>query len=106
MAVTREDVVKVAKLANIAVDEGKLDALAHELSSILGHMEELDKIDTERVLPAEGTSSGGQRLRPDHGPSDGLTLPPSAFAPEMRDGFFVVPRLATHEGIPEPERSP
>lgn len=106
MAVTRQDVLKVAKLANIAVDDGKLDALARELNSILGHMEELSKIDTERVLPAEGLSSGGQRLRPDHGPSDALALPPGAFAPEMRDGFLVVPRLATHEGIPEPERSP
>jgi len=103
MAVTRDDVLKVAKLANIAVDEGKLEALAHELSSILGHMEELAKIDTERVLPAEGLSSGGQRLRPDHGPPDPLALPPASFAPDMRDGFLVVPRLATHEGVGESE---
>ncbi|CAN5714299.1 hypothetical protein BH23GEM1_BH23GEM1_03620 [soil metagenome] len=104
MAVTREDVVKVAKLANIAVDETKLDALARELSSILGHMEELEKVNTERVLPAEGLSSGGQRLRADHGPSDPLVDAPATFAPEMRDGFLIVPRLATHEG--SPERSP
>lgn len=105
MAVTREDVVKVAKLANIAVDETKLDALAHELSSILGHMEELGKVDTERVLPAEGLGSGGQRLRADHGPSDALVSAPATFTPEMRDGFLIVPRLATHEGSPE-QRSP
>lgn len=104
MSVTREDVVKVAKLANIAIDEGKLDALAHELSSILGHMEELAKVDTERVLPAEGLSSGDQRLRADNGPSDPLANAPATFAPEMRDGFLIVPRLATHEG--SPERSP
>lgn len=106
MAVTRQDVLKVAKLANIAVDEEKLDALAHELNSILGHMEELAKIDTERVLPAEGLGSGGQRLRPDQGPPDALAHAPAAFAPEMREGFLVVPRLATHEDILEPERSP
>lgn len=104
MSVTRDDVVKVAKLANIAVDEAKLDALAHELNSILGHMEELAKVDTERVLPAEGMSSGGQRLRADHGPADALANAPATFAPEMRDGFLIVPRLATHEG--SPERSP
>lgn len=106
MAVTREDVLKVAKLANIAVDEDKLESLAQEISSILGHMEELAKIDTERVLPAEGMSSGGQRLRPDHGPPDALALPPASFAPEIRDGFLIVPRLATHEGAAEPERAP
>ena len=104
MSVTRDDVLKVAKLANTAVDESKLDALAHELSSILGHMEELAKVDTERVQPAEGLSSGGQRLRGDHGPPEALVNAPATFAPEMRDGFIIVPRLATHEG--SPERSP
>ncbi|HUR91226.1 MAG TPA: Asp-tRNA(Asn)/Glu-tRNA(Gln) amidotransferase subunit GatC [Gemmatimonadaceae bacterium] len=104
MAVARGDVVKVAKLANIAIDESKLDSLANELSSILGHMEELAKVDTERVPPAEGLSSGGQRLRPDHGPGDGLANAPATFAPEMRDGFIIVPRLATHDG--SQERSP
>lgn len=104
MAVTREDVVKVAKLANIALDESKLDSLATELSSILVHMDELSKVDTERVQPAEGLSSGGQRLRPDHGPAGALANAPATFAPEMRDGFIIVPRLATHEG--SPERSP
>lgn len=106
MAVTRQDVLKVAKLANIAVDEGKLDALARELNSILGHMEELSKVDTGRVPPAEGLGSGGQRLRPDHGPPDALALQLAVFAPETRDGFLVVPRLATHEGVSEPERAP
>lgn len=101
MPVTRADVVEVAKLANIAVDEHKLAALTHELDSILGHMEELGKLGTERVLPAEGLSSGGQRLRADHGPADGLADAPATFAPDMRDGFIIVPRLATHEASPE-----
>lgn len=104
MALTRDDVVKVAKLANIAVDESKLDSLATELSSILGHMEELAKVSTERVPAAEGMSSGGQRLRADHGPPEALASGPQSFAPEMRDGFILVPRLATHEE--PPERSP
>ncbi len=100
MAVTPADVLKVARLANIAVAEEKLESLAHELSSILGHMEELAKVDTGRVLPAEEVGSGA-RLRPDSGPSDALAHSPEMFAPEMSDGFFIVPRLATHEGSPE-----
>lgn len=104
MAVTREDVVKVARLANIDLADEQLDGMVEQLSSILAHMEELGKVDTERVLPAEGLGSAGARLRADHGPSDGLAQGPAAFAPEMRDGFFIVPRLASHEG--SPERSP
>ena len=104
MSVTRDDVIKVAKLANIAVDESKLDSLARELSSILGHMQELAKVDTDRVPAAEGLSSGGQRLRGDHGPPQALVNAPATFAPELRDGFIIVPRLATHEE--SQERSP
>lgn len=104
MAVTRQDVLKVAKLANIAVAEEKLDSLASELHSILGHMEELSKVDTGRVLPAEGLSLGSARLRGDHGSADPLDRAPVTFAPEMRDGFLIVPRLATHDG--SAERSP
>lgn len=101
MSVTRDDVLKVAKLANIAVEEHRLDALALELSSILGHMTELDRADTERVQPAEGFGSGGQRLRADHGPTELLASAPVTFVPEMRDGFIIVPRLATHEDSSE-----
>jgi hypothetical protein len=36
-------------------------------------------------------------LRADHGPAAHLAARPETFAPLMRDGFFVVPRLATHE---------
>jgi hypothetical protein len=38
------------------------------------------------------------------GTSVPLAVPREAFAPEMRDGFFLVPRLATHEDAGE--RSP
>ena len=101
MAVTREDVLKVAKLANVRIDDEKLDTLARELDSILAHMDELEQIDTERVQPAEGLSSGGQRLRADHGPSDPLGSALATIAPETRDGFLIVPRLATHDGLTE-----
>ncbi|HEY3885387.1 MAG TPA: hypothetical protein VGL62_09290, partial [Vicinamibacterales bacterium] len=36
--------------------------------------------------------------RADHGPPIPLERPIDAFAPLARDGFFVVPRLATHGG--------
>jgi aspartyl-tRNA(Asn)/glutamyl-tRNA(Gln) amidotransferase subunit C len=40
-------------------------------------------------------------LRTDEGPPIPLALPKESFAPAMRDGFFIVPRLATHEGAGE-----
>ncbi len=36
-------------------------------------------------------------LRADAGPPEPLARPPEAFAPSVRDGLLLVPRLATHE---------
>ena len=97
MAVTREDVLHVADLARLGVDAARADELTKELSSILAHMEVLSQIDTTAVVPTAGVAVGGTPLRPD------VRTPPlmqgtlESFAPVMRDGFFIVPRLATHE---------
>ena len=40
--------------------------------------------------------AGGTRLRADDGDPYPLAREREALAPDMRDGFFVVPRLATH----------
>jgi hypothetical protein len=37
-------------------------------------------------------------LRTDIGPPIPMLAPLDAFAPRVRDGFLLVPRLATHEG--------
>jgi hypothetical protein len=38
-------------------------------------------------------------LRPDVGPPIRLARMPDEIAPAFRDGFFLVPRLATHEDL-------
>ena len=44
-----------------------------------------------------GVGAAGTPLRVDGGNQVPLARPREAFAPAMRDGFFLVPRLATHE---------
>jgi aspartyl-tRNA(Asn)/glutamyl-tRNA(Gln) amidotransferase subunit C len=101
MAVTRDDVAHVAELARIALDEARVDDLVRELNVILSHMDVLSRIDTEGVDATAGVVDAGTPLRPDEGPQIPLERPREAFAPAMRDGFFVVPRLATHEDAAE-----
>ena len=101
MAVTREEVLRIAALARFKLDDARVDALARELSSILAHVEVLASTDTSAVQPTEGVGAGGTPLRPDvSGPSN-LAAALETFAPEMKDGFFIVPRLATHEDAAE-----
>lgn len=96
--VREADVRHVAALARLALDESRVPALVAELDGILGHMAALRKVDTRTTSPAAGIGAGGMPLRADEGPPYRLSHPRAAFAPALRDGFFVVPRLATHGG--------
>jgi aspartyl-tRNA(Asn)/glutamyl-tRNA(Gln) amidotransferase subunit C len=93
MAVSRDDVRRIAALARIGVAEERLDALASELDGIIAHMEVLAKVDP----PAGAPTSAGMPLAEDLPGSVALARPREDFAPETRDGYFLVPRLATHD---------
>jgi len=101
MAVTRDDVAHVAELARIALDGERVDDLVRELNGILAHMDVLAKVNTEGVEPTAGVGDAGTPLRPDEGPPIPLERPRESFAPAMREGFFIVPRLSTHEDMVE-----
>ena len=94
--VTVQDVRHVAMLARLGLTEQRAIELTSELNTILEHMEVLGGVNTAGVVETPHLDEG-MRLRPDHGPSVPLREPPESFAPEMRDGFFIVPRLSTHE---------
>ena len=100
MAVSRDDVRHIAKLARLGVSDDRLDVLAGELNGILAHMQALQQADTAAVAAAPDARPG-MALRPDEGPPRALAHACGTFAPAMRDGFFLVPRLATHDGAAE-----
>jgi aspartyl-tRNA(Asn)/glutamyl-tRNA(Gln) amidotransferase subunit C len=104
MAVTRADVEHVAHLARMALDEQRLPELVEQLNSILGHMQVLSRVKTDGVIGAASVGDAALPLREDSGPPIPLFRRLDQFAPKMRDGFFVVPRLATHESLGEDEQ--
>ena len=94
MSVTNEDVLHVAQLARLAIDDTRLPGLVAELNGILQHIDALQ----QATIPAElgARAVEGMPLRDDSNPSVPLQRTREAFAPATRDGFFLVPRLATH----------
>jgi aspartyl-tRNA(Asn)/glutamyl-tRNA(Gln) amidotransferase subunit C len=97
VAVSLDDVRHIAMLARLGLSDERALALVAELNTILEHMDALSRVDTEGVAEAVGVGAAGLPLRPDHGPPIPLDAAPESFAPEMREGFFLVPRLSTHE---------
>lgn len=95
--VTLDEVRRIAQLARLGLSDQQARAMAVDLNAILEHMDELSRVETAGV-PGY-TADAAMPLRPDHGPAVPLATPLDAFAPDMRDGFFVVPRLATHEDV-------
>ena len=101
MAVSLDDVRHIASLARLAIDGARLPALAGELNSILAHMDALQRVDVSGVPADLAAGAASMPLRADGGQQLPLARPREAFAPAMRDGFFLVPRLATHEDVDE-----
>jgi len=101
VAVSIDDVRHIASLARLGLTEPRAAAIANELNTILGHMDELAKVDTAGVQEAIGVGAEGLPVRKDLGPPFPLARSHDAFAPSVRDGFFLVPRLSTHESTEE-----
>jgi aspartyl-tRNA(Asn)/glutamyl-tRNA(Gln) amidotransferase subunit C len=97
MAVTIDDVRHIASLARVGVTEDRARALVAELNTILEHMNVLSRVDTAAVEPLAAIGVETAPLRGDSGPSVALERALAEFAPSVRDGFFLVPRLSTHE---------
>lgn len=101
MAVTIDDVRHIASLARLGLTDERAAAIVNELNTILAHMDELAKVDTAGVQEAIGVGAEGLPVRKDSGPPFPLARSLDAFAPSVRDGFLLVPRLSTHESPEE-----
>ena len=51
MAITREDVLHLAHLSNISLEEDQIEPLIKDLDNILGYVSQLEELDTENVEP-------------------------------------------------------
>ncbi len=93
MAIDRETARRVAHLARIEVAENDLDALAEELSAILGFMEQLNAVDVTGVEPMTSVTPMKLPWRADAITDGDRRDDILANAPNAREGFFAVPKV-------------
>jgi aspartyl-tRNA(Asn)/glutamyl-tRNA(Gln) amidotransferase subunit C len=51
MKITEQEVRRVAELANLALSDGEIVRMAHDLDEILTHIDKLNELDTAAVEP-------------------------------------------------------
>lgn len=93
MALSREEVLKVATLSRIRLSDAEVERFAGQLSAILEYVDQLRGLDTDRVEPLAHALPIHNVLRPDE-PRPGLA-PDQALggAPERAGDCFKVPRV-------------
>ena len=97
MRISPDEVLKVARLAELAVAEADLPTLVRQFNDIVGYVAQLDALPAEDDIAPFVPGPPAVRWREDVVAPEPLALPPAAIAPAFRDGFFVVPRLASME---------
>ena len=102
MNVTPEEVLRVARLAALAVDEGALPVLTDQVRQILEFVAQLDQIDSGTDEP-DVASRPRLPLREDVPQRFSFPLELSRIAPAFKDGLFLVPQV---EGVGESHREP
>jgi aspartyl-tRNA(Asn)/glutamyl-tRNA(Gln) amidotransferase subunit C len=91
--VSHDDVRYVAKLARLKIDEDELDRYAAQLSSILGHIDQISGLDIAGVEPTSHVIQLSNVLRDDEvrdSVSRELAL---QNGPEVEAGAFRVPPI-------------
>jgi len=97
MPITRKDVEKIAELGRLELTAEETDLFTEQLSSIIGHIEKLNELDTADVPPMSHCASAGDDMeyakRDDQvRPSIGRKLAVEN-APDSEAGYFKVPRV-------------
>ena len=93
MSVDTNTVRHIARLARIAVSDAEVDALAPELSNILGWIEQLQEVDVAGVEPMTAVIPNQLRLRDDLVTEGDIRDRILANAPLAEHGFFAVPKV-------------
>lgn len=93
MAISEEQVRHVALLARLALTDEQVERLGHDLNSVLGHLDTIQRLDLSGVEPTAHAldvvnSTREDIVRPGLDRDTALRD-----APAVEDGAFMIPRI-------------
>jgi len=95
MKITKDEVMHVANLARLDIDEASMEKFAGQIGTILEYVGVLNRVDTENVTPTSHAISLTNAFREDQENNTFDRAKALANAPQKEDGNFVVPKVIT-----------
>ena len=93
MAVSREEILHIAKLSDLRIEENEVDEYAKNLEDILDFMKVLDSVNTDNVEESIGTLNNVNVFRKDEIKEFEDKEALLQNAPEQEDNMFRIPKV-------------
>lgn len=91
--ITRDQVLHLAQLSNIQLDDAEVDAMATDLGNIVDYITQLEELNTDGVEPTYQVTGLQNVWREDEAVSGLSREQLLAIAPEVVDGSIKVPKV-------------
>ncbi len=92
-SVSRHEILEVANLARLGVDEDTADSYANDISKVLKLMSTLAAVDTTDLTPLANIHEACQDLRADVAKHDINRERNQSIAPAVEQGLYLVPQV-------------
>ena len=93
MSIDKDTVKHISKLARISLDEEKVDSLSKDLTSIMRFIENLNKLNTDKIEPLTSIINASLKSRKDEVKDGKIRDQILKNSPEKNEEFFVVPKV-------------
>jgi len=91
--VDKKDVVQIAHLARLEINEKDIPEYVTNLTNILALVEQMNSVDTDNVAPMAHPTDAVQRLREDVVTETNQRERFQAIAPQVENGLYLVPQV-------------
>jgi aspartyl-tRNA(Asn)/glutamyl-tRNA(Gln) amidotransferase subunit C len=93
MALSLDDVRRIAALARISVSDAEAGQVLGQLSGIFSLIEQMQAVDTDSVEPMSHAQALALRLREDRVTEPDQRAQFQSLAPQVEDGLYLVPKV-------------
>jgi aspartyl-tRNA(Asn)/glutamyl-tRNA(Gln) amidotransferase subunit C len=93
MALTLNDIQRIAHLARIEIDAGAAEQVHAKLTAIFAMINDLQAIDTQGIVPMSHAQDVALPLREDEVTEDDRHAEFQKLAPAVEDDLYLVPRV-------------